>query len=51
MLATLDIGSVILKILFTIFVPGLITSGISSKVITKLAVAYQVALQYEGDGH
>jgi hypothetical protein len=36
--ATLDIGSVTIKILFAIFVPGLTTLGI--KVITKLDVAH-----------
>jgi hypothetical protein len=39
--ATLDTGSVMLKILFAIFVPGPTTSGI--KLITKPDVAHQVA--------
>ena len=36
--ATLDTGSVMFKILFAIFVPGLTTPGI--KLITKLDVAH-----------
>ncbi len=41
--ATLDIGSVMFKILFAIFMPGPTTPGI--EIITKLDVAYQ-ALYY-----
>jgi hypothetical protein len=40
--AGLNAGSVLLKILFTIFVPGPTTPGI--EVITKLDVAHQVPL-------
>ena len=39
---TLDTGSIMFKILFTIFVPGPTTPGIA--VITMLDVAHQAAL-------